>query len=394
MTAERIPPGRILTLGGLSAFGPLSLDLYLPALPQLTASLETTDSLGQASMSVCMIGLAVGQLLFGPVTDRYGRRIPLLIGVAAFAGTAGLCAVAPSIEVLLVLRLLTGLAGAVGIVTARAIVRDLYDGPAVARMFSLLMLVNGAAPILAPVLGSQLLRVADWRGLFLALAVIGAVLLLAALAQAETLPSSARRTDGPAGTRRAIGQVLTDRSFVVPVLVLSLAATGMFVYIALGSYVLQDGYGLSAQAYGIVFAANALGIMAAGRVSSVLADRVGPLPVLRSGVVTALAGAIALLAGVLTTGAVWAVLVPLFFVVSSVGLLMPNGTALALDGQKEVAGTASGVLGLCQFAFGAVIPPVVSLGGVTRVSMAVTILAVVAAGAAVSLVLRPPRPAA
>jgi DHA1 family bicyclomycin/chloramphenicol resistance-like MFS transporter len=165
----------------------------------------------------------------------------------------------------------------------------------------------------------------------------------------------------------------------------------MFVYIALGSYVLQDGYGLSAQAYGLVFAANALGIMAAGRLSGALAPRIGPLPVLRAGVVTALAGAVGLVVGVLVSGSVWAVLVPLFLVVSSVGLLMPNGTALALDGQKEVAGTASGVLGLCQFAFGAVIPPLVSLGGVTGLSMAVTILAVVAAGAAVSLLLRPPR---
>lgn len=393
MTVERIPPGRVLVLGGLSAFGPLSLDLYLPALPQLTASLQTSESLGQASMSVCMIGLAVGQLLFGPVTDRYGRRIPLLVGVGAFAVSAGLCAVAPSIEVLLVLRLLTGLAGAVGILISRAIVRDLYDGPAVARMFSLLMLVNGAAPILAPVLGSQLMRVTDWRGLFVGLAVIGVVLFFAALTQAETLPSSARRTGGLAGVRRAMTQVLTDRSFVVPVLVLSLAASGMFVYIALGSYVLQGGYGLSAQAYGLVFATNALGIMAAGRVSSVLADRIGPLPILRVGVATALGGAVALLAGVLATADVWAVLVPLFFVVSSVGLLLPNGTALALDGQKQVAGTASGVLGLCQFAFGAVIGPLVSLGGVTGVSMAVTILAVVAAGAAVSVLLRPPRPA-
>lgn len=393
MRAERAPLARVLTLGGLSAFGPLSLDLYLPALPQLTAALDTTESLGQASMSVCMIGLAVGQLLFGPLTDRYGRRRPLLIGVGAFAVTAGLSAVAPSIELLLLLRLCTGLAGAVGIVTARAIVRDLYDGPAVARMFSLLMLVNGTAPILAPVLGSQLMRVTDWRGLFVALGVIGLVLFCAALAQRETLPVDARRAGGLAATRGAIGQVLTDRSFVVPVLVLSLAASGMFVYIALGSYVLQDGYRLSAQAYGLVFAANALGIMAAGRASSVLAERAGPLPMLRAGVGTALAGAVGLVAGVLLSGSVWAVLVPLFFVVSSVGLLMPNGTALALDGQKEVAGTASGVLGLCQFAFGAIIPPVVSIGGVTGVSMAVTILAVVTAGAAVSLLLRPPRPA-
>lgn len=386
----RIPPGRVLTLGGLTAFGPLSLDLYLPALPQLTGALRTTESLGQASMSVCMIGLAVGQLLFGPLTDRLGRRVPLLVGVGVYALTAGLCAVAPSIEILLVLRLLGGLAGAVGIVTARAIVRDLYAGASAARVFSLLMLVSGAAPVLAPVLGSQLMRITDWRGLFVALALIGVVLFAAALTQRETLPPHARRTGGFAATRRALGGVLADRSFLAPVLVLALTTTGMFVYIAMGSYVLQEGYGLGAQAYGIVFAANALGIVAAGRLSSVLVPRFGALRLLLSGVATALVGGIALVAAVLVSDAVWAVLPPLFLVVSAVGLVLPNGTALALDGQGATAGSASGLLGLAQFAFGAVIPPLVSVGGATARSMAVTILAAVAAGTLATLLLRRP----
>ncbi|RZT87597.1 DHA1 family bicyclomycin/chloramphenicol resistance-like MFS transporter [Pseudonocardia sediminis] len=389
----RVPVRRILTLGGLTAFGPLSLDLYLPALPQLTGALDTTESLGQASMSVCMIGLAVGQLLFGPLTDRLGRRVPLLVGVGVYAVTAGLCALAPSIEVLLVLRLLGGLAGAVGIVTARAIVRDLYSGAEAARVFSLLMLVSGAAPVIAPVLGSQLMRVTDWRGLFVALAAIGLVLFGAALTQPETLAPDARRGGGLAATRRALGGVLADRSFLGPVLVLSLTTTGMFVYIAMGSYVLQGGYGLGAQAYGIVFAVNALGIVAAGRVNSVLVPRFGALRLLRAGVVVALAGGVALVAGVLLGDSVWAALGPLFFVVSAVGLLLPNGTALALDSQGAVAGSASGLLGLAQFSFGAIIPPLVSIGGVTALSMAVTILATGVAGALAAVLLRPGHPA-
>ncbi|MEQ3554712.1 multidrug effflux MFS transporter [Pseudonocardia nematodicida] len=386
----RVPASQVLVLGGLTAFGPLALDLYLPALPALTRDLGTTESLGQATMSVCMLGLAAGQLLFGPLSDRYGRRAPLLIGVGAFAVTAALCALAPSIELLLVLRLLGGLAGACGIVCARAMVRDLYDGAAAARMFALLLLVSGAAPVVAPVLGSQLLRITDWRGLFWALAAIGIVLFAAALTRPETLPADRRRAGGLPATARSVRVVTADRSFLGPTLVLSLTCTGMFVYIAMGSYVLQDGYGLGAQAYGAVFAVNAVGIVAAGRVSAALVDRTGPRRLLLAGVAVALTGALGLLAGTLFATSVWAVLVPLFLVVAAVGFVLPNGTALALDGQRERAGTASGVLGLAQFGFGAVVPPVVSLGGVTAVAMAVTILVSVLAGAAALGLLRRP----
>ncbi|GAA1848729.1 multidrug effflux MFS transporter [Pseudonocardia ailaonensis] len=373
--------GKVLALGGLSTFGPLSLDLYLPALPQLTDSLRTTESLGQASMSLCMVGLAGGQLLVGPLSDRIGRRVPLLVGVALFAVSAALCAVAPSIEVLLVLRLLTGLAGATGIVVARAMVRDLYSGDAAARMFSLLMVVSGAAPVLAPVIGSQLLRITDWRGLFLALAGIGLVLLAAALTQRETLPPDRRHDGGLRATGRAVVRVARDRSFGVPTLVLALVCCAMFVYIAMGSYVLQEQYGLGAQAYGIVFAVNALGIVAAGRLSAALVRRLGPVRLLRIAVAVCVAGGIALVAGVSATSSVWAVLPPLFVVVASVGIVLPNGTALALAGQGAVAGSASALLGLSQFALGALVPPLVSTGGVTAAKMALAILAVGLAGA-------------
>ncbi|MCE3555223.1 multidrug effflux MFS transporter [Pseudonocardia sp. RS11V-5] len=384
---DRVPAGRVLALGGLSTFGPLSLDLYLPALPQLTGALGTTEALGQASMSLCMIGLAGGQLLVGPLTDRTGRRVPLLLGVALFAISAALCAVAPTIEVLLVLRLLTGLAGATGIVIARAMVRDLYSGDAAARVFSLLMIVSGAAPVLAPVIGSQLMHLTDWRGLFLALSLIGAVLFGAALTQRETLPPERRHTGGFRPTGRAVVTVARDRTFLVPTLVLSLVCCAMFTYIAMGSYVLQEGYGLGAQAYGIVFAVNALGIVAAGRLSAALGAALGPVRLLWTAVGTAVVGGAALAVGVFATDSVWAVLPPLFLVVSSVGIVLPNGTALALAGQGAVAGSASALLGLSQFAFGALVPPLVSTGGATAPAMAVTILAVAVAGGVAALFL-------
>ncbi|MEU7813085.1 multidrug effflux MFS transporter [Pseudonocardia sp. NPDC049154] len=280
--AQKVPARRVLALGALSTFGPLSLDLYLPGLPQLTAALDTSESLGQASLSACLVGLALGQLLVGPLSDRVGRRAPLLVGVALFTVSAALCAVAPSIEVLLILRLLTGAGGATGIVVARAMVRDLASGTAAARAFSQLMIVSGVAPVVAPLLGSQLLRVTDWRGVFLALAGFGALLFVVARTQGETLPEDRRQAGGLAVVGRALVTVARDRGFVVPTLVLSLVFCGMFVYIGMGSFVLQQGYGLGAQAFGIMFAVNALGVALAGRCSAVLVGRVGPCGCCRS----------------------------------------------------------------------------------------------------------------
>ncbi|HWM57325.1 MAG TPA: multidrug effflux MFS transporter [Pseudonocardia sp.] len=389
-TTERVPRGRVLALGGLSAFGPLALDLYLPGLPQLTSDLRTSEAAGQLSLSMCMIGLALGQLLVGPYTDRVGRRGPLLAGVGVFVISAALCAISPSIELLLVLRLLTGLAGGAGVVIARAMVRDLYDGDALARVFALLMLVSGTAPVLAPVVGGQLLLVTDWRGVFWVLAGIGAVLFVAALSQPESLPVERRRAAGPRAMVRLAGVVLRDRTFLVPALVMSLAACALFSYIAMGSFVLQDGYGLDAQQFSIVFAANAIGIVLFGRLSSRLVGRFGPRRLLRVGVLLGLAAAIGLLAGVLLSRSVWAVLPPLFVLVGSLGLIFPNGTALALAEQKQAAGTASALIGLLQFALGAVVPPLASLGGVTALVMALSIVGTAVAAGLAQLGLRAP----
>ncbi len=393
--AVRVPLRRVLALGGLSALGPLSLDLYLPALPALTADLRASESASQLSLSLCMIGLALGQLFVGPLTDRVGRRIPLLVGQALFVLTAGLCALAPSIGPLLVLRLLGGLAGGTGIVVARAMVRDLYAGPALARVFALLMLVMGVAPIGAPLLGGLLLQFTSWRGLFAALAVLGIVLLVGAATLGETLPADRRRAGGLRTTAAALRSVLRDRTFLVPALVGAVGVCGMFVYIAMASYVLQDTYGLSAQQFAYVFGANAVAILLAGRASAGLVGRVGAARLLTTGVVVALVAAVAMLVGVLVSGSVWVLLAPLLVFVGCTGVLLPNATALALDGQGSAAGTASAVFGLLQFAIGAAVPPLASLGGVTVVVMAVTILATAAVTALIRFGLGPlPGPAA
>jgi DHA1 family bicyclomycin/chloramphenicol resistance-like MFS transporter len=372
--AVGVPPGQLLALGGLSALGPLSLDLYLPALPALTADLRASEAEGQLSLSLCMIGLALGQLFVGPLTDRVGRRIPLLVGVALFSVAAGLCALAPSITLLLVLRLVGGLAGGAGIVIARAMVRDLYDGPMLGRVFALITIVQGVAPVVAPLLGGFLLEFTSWRGLFAALVVLGFVLLVAAMTLGETLQADRRQSGGLRTTTRAVRSVLQDRGFLLPALVGAVGVCGMFVYIAMASFVLQSTYGLSAQQFSLVFGANAVAILLVGRLSASLVGRVGAVALLTAGVVVALVAAVVMFVGVLVSSSVWVLLVPLSVLVACTGVLLPNATALALEGQAARAGAASAVFGLLQFAIGAAVPPLASLGGVTAVVMAATIL--------------------
>src|SRR6266705_566720 len=202
----------VFILGALSAFGPLSIDMYLPALPSLSRDFGTGASQAQLTLSACLLGLALGQVIAGPISDALGRRRPLLVGLTAYALASLLCVVAPSVYVLVALRFIQGLAGAAGIVIARAVVRDLHSGEALARFFSLLMLVNGLAPILAPLFGGLLLRFTSWRGVFIVLAVIGALLLLAAATSlGETLPPDRRQSGGISATITTFRQLLANR---------------------------------------------------------------------------------------------------------------------------------------------------------------------------------------
>ncbi|MFD7505632.1 Bcr/CflA family multidrug efflux MFS transporter [Streptomyces sp. NPDC059850] len=381
----------LIVLGALSAFGPLSLDMYLPALPALARDFAVPDAAVQLTLTSCLIGLAVGQLIAGPLSDRWGRRVPLLIGLAGYLVASVLCAFAPNVTALTGLRAVQGIAGAAGIVISRAIVRDLYEGTAAARFFSLLMLVNGLAPILAPVLGGQLLRFTSWRGVFVVLAVIGVVLLAATLAVVgETLPPARRRRGGLGQTVGSFGALLRDPGFVRPALAGGFAFAAMFAYISASSFVLQKTYGLDPQQFSIVFAVNALGIAVLGQGNARLLRRRSPSALLRAGLALCAAGGGALLLSVLADLGVAAVLVSLFALVSSIGLIMPNSTALSMSGHPEVAGTASALLGLLQYALGGIAGPLAGLGGDgAALPMALAIAA--SAGAAVAVHLWPVR---
>ncbi|PIJ47719.1 Bcr/CflA family drug resistance efflux transporter, partial [Leucobacter sp. OLES1] len=274
-----------LVLGALEAFGPLSMDVYMPQLPQLAAQLQTSDALAQATMSVCMIGLGLGQLIAGPLSDRFGRKRPLAIGVASFALLSVLCAIAPSIELLLVARFLQGLAGSAGVVISLAVARDLFQGIALSRMLSMLAIVTASTPIVPPVLGRQLARFMDWRGTFSVLAGIGVALLaVAVFGLRATLPPERRHSDGfVGGTASHMSEVLRDPLFTAILAASCLGGLSFFSYLSMSSFVLQDEFGITPQVFSLLFAVNALANLAGSQISRLLVGRLGPTRVYLTG---------------------------------------------------------------------------------------------------------------
>lgn len=368
------------------------MDLYLPSLPALGRDLHATAAAAQLTMSLCMVGLALGQLVAGPLSDRVGRRRPLAAGVAVYAVTSLLCAFAPGIWILTGLRLLQGLAGAFGLVIARAMVRDLFSGEQAARVFSTLMLVTGLAPVIAPLAGGELARVTDWRGMFLVLAAAGAALFLAALTLPETLPPQARHPGGLGAAVAQFGVLGRDRNFAGYALVLSLVSCGLFTYISLSSFVFQNVYGLSAQQFSLIFALNSFGIIVASSLNRTVVARLGSRRLLSGGIWVGVLGGAVALGSVLAHGGLPVLLPGLFFVAAGAGLVLPNATALAMDPHAGRAGSASALIGMLQFITGAVVPPLVSGAGVTGLTMTATVLACGAAALLVSATVTSPRP--
>jgi DHA1 family bicyclomycin/chloramphenicol resistance-like MFS transporter len=375
MPQERIPRRLVLILGASSAFGPLSMDAYLPALPALGRSLDASPSAVGATLTSCVIGLALGQLVLGPVSDSLGRRRPLLVGLTVYTAASGACALAPTIWLLVLFRLVQGLAGGAGIVIARAIARDRHSGVELARFVGLMLGVTGVAPIVAPLLGAALLHVTSWRGIFVALAVIVAVLLgAAALWLEETLPDELRHPPGLAATFRSFARLLSDRVFVGYGLSGALPFGALFAYVSASPFVLEEIHGVSPQLFSVVFSANAVGIVAATQVSARLVHRVGARRLLAAGLAECAAGGLTVLGVVLFGGGLWGLLPGFFLVISSFGLLGPNAVALALAEHPEAAGSASALLGATQFVVGACVAPLVGLaGGRSAVPMAVVI---------------------
>jgi DHA1 family bicyclomycin/chloramphenicol resistance-like MFS transporter len=380
-----------LLLGGLTAFGPLSIDMYLPALPMIGRDLHAAESIVQLTLTACLAGLALGQIVCGPLSDTLGRRRPLMVGVGAYAIASIACAFAPSAALLVAFRLLQGLSGAAGVVIARAVVRDMYTGSAAARYFSRLILIMGLAPILAPVLGAQLLRFTTWNGIFFVLAVISLLLLLGtAVALPETLPLERRQASGFRNTMRAFGNLFQDSKFVGFALAGGLGFGAMFAYISGSPFVLQGIYHVSPQTFSLIFATNALGFVITSQVNGSLVSRIDPARLMLIGLIGNLVGGLALLAVVLYGHGlgVTAILPPLFVLVSSVGFIVPNAVALALSRHPEAAGTGSALLGLIQSGVGAIGAPLVGIEGTTTAIPMAAVIAVSGIGAVLAYLLQ------
>ncbi|WP_171162057.1 multidrug effflux MFS transporter [Streptomyces sp. I05A-00742] len=373
-TAGDPSPGRrtglfvTLALGGLTAMAPLSMDMYLPALPEVTKSLGSPAATVQLTLTACLMGMALGQLVVGPMSDKWGRRRPLLAGMVIYVLATVLCAVAPDAGLLIAFRLAQGLAGAAGIVIARAVVRDLYDGVAMARFFSTLMLISGVAPVVAPLVGGQLLRATDWRGVFVVLAVIGAVLtLLVHRFLDETLPPARRQSGGLGGTMRAMRGLLADRAFTGYMLSGGFAFAALFSYISASPFVVQDIYGASPQTFSLLFGLNSVGLVLVGQINGkLLIGRVSLDKALGWGlaVITLAAAALLLMtSGVLGEVGLAPVAAGLFVLMAAMGLATPNTNAQALMRSRDAAGSASALLGTSTYLLGAVASPLVGIAG-------------------------------
>jgi DHA1 family bicyclomycin/chloramphenicol resistance-like MFS transporter len=395
--AEPVAPDRpwrvVLLLGSLIALGPLSIDLYLPALPELTDDLSASPSSVQLTLTGILVGLGLGQLVIGPLTDVYGRRRPLLAGIAVSVASSLLCAVAPTIVVLDVLRVLQGFGAAAASVVAMAVVRDLFTGRAAAAVISRLVMVMGLAPVLAPSLGSAVLEVGSWRTVFVVLAGLGVLLgALAAVALTETLPRERRAAPGLRATMRGYGALLRDPSLVGFMLVASLTMAAVFAYVSGASFVLQDGFGLDGRTFGLLFGVGAVGLIASSQLNVVLLRTFTPGTILSAALTAAsMAGLVLLFCAVTGTGGLLGIMVPIWVVLAMVALCGPNATALALADHGERAGSAAALLGAGQFAVGAVIAPLTGLGEAgSAVPRAATIAgALLVAAVLVRLVLRP-----
>jgi DHA1 family bicyclomycin/chloramphenicol resistance-like MFS transporter len=360
------------------------MDLYLPALPEMARDLPASASAAQLTITMSFVGLAAGQVLAGPISDARGRRTPLLWGVAIFAVASLLCALAPSIWVLLALRLAQGMAGATGLSIARAIVRDL-SGSAIetARMFARLFLITGLVPLLAPLAGGLILQVTDWRGVFVVLGAIGAALFAAAaIGLRETLPPEARRRGGLRATIAVMAVLLRDGAFVRHALLVGLSFATVATYLAGSSFLLQDVHGLTPTQFGLVTAINGAGLIAGSQISARFVRSVGPVRLMAVGLSIGAIISLVFLAATLVGTSLEVVLPSLFLLISSRGLVGPNAQALALADYPHVAGTAVGLVGVCQFGGGAIAAPLVGLGGTHGTVPMAVILAGTAVGAA------------
>lgn len=361
-------------LGIMTAMAPLSTDMYLPALPEMSMDFGISASLTQLTLTMTMFGMALGQMFMGPLSDRFGRKIPLLCGMAVFtAASFGAC-LADSITIFLVFRFLQGFSGASGIVIARAIARDVAEGPELTRFFAVLMLVNGVAPIAAPVIGGQILRFADWRAVFAALVLIGMAQFVSTLLYRETL-CPAERIRSVRQSFSKFPLLMRDRYFRGHCLLQLFFFGSFFSYIGGSSFVFQNVYHVSAQTYSLIFGGIGVGLFLAGMVPARLAGRVRDEKLLETSLFIPLIGSVFLLAGFLLNAPMIYTLLVLFVAIVPLSVMGTASFSLALSQQGRNAGSASALLGFSQMILGGAMMPIVGAAGDSNpIPMAVLML--------------------
>lgn len=345
----------VIILGTLSAFAPLSIDMYLPALPTIAADFNTQTSVVQQTLAVFFIGLAVGQAFYGPIADRVGRRPPLIFGSALYMLACLGCAFAPTVQSLILLRLAQALGGCAGIVISRSIVRDLFDQQESARMYSFLMLVMGLAPITAPLIGGQVLLFFGWRAIFVTLSGFGLLcILLVTFLLPETLPVERRTRAGLGAALKIYGEILTNRIYLGYAIAGGLASSAMFAYISGSSFVFIELNGVPPEYFGLLFGANAVGLIAAAQINRWLLTRYEGVQILKAALTfTALSGLLLVATTATGIGGFPVMLIILFCCIASTGLVGPNATAAAMNPYPQRAGSAAALLGAIQFVLGA-----------------------------------------
>lgn len=382
----------VIVLGALTALGPFTVDLYLPAFPQVEADLGVRTAIVQLTLTATMVGFGFGQLIVGPWSDRVGRRLPLILASSVHVGASLMVAAAPDISWLLAARVLQGAGAAAGGVVAMAMVRDLFGGYPLVRMLSRLSLVNGLAPILAPLIGSQLLLVTEWRGLFVVLAGYGVLVVVASwLFIVETLPPARRVDRGHATIGERYRALFRDRVFVGVAIVGGFTFTGLFAYLSASPFLFQEVYGLDPQGYGVVFATNSIGVVAGVQISSRLAKRVPPQWILACSTAVLLTSAVAIVVLDQLGAGMWGTIVPLFLFIMACGFGFPMVQVLALANHGKEAGTAASLLGAMNFGLAGLLSPVVGAFGIASATPMGAAMAVAATVAVLSLwvVVRP-----
>lgn len=373
----------ILVLALLTMVSPLATDMYLPAFPQMAVDLGTTATGIQLTLTAFLIGLALGQLVIGPLSDGIGRRRPLLAGTLICLIASIVCALAPSVELMIVARFIQGFSGAAGVVLARAVISDTTQGAVAAKLMSLMMIIGGIAPVLAPVAGGAIVLTMGWRGVFWVITIMVALMLLGTIFFVkETLPTERHQAGGVRALIRNGRFVLRNRPYLGYTFTFVFSFGAMFAYISASPFVLQNILGLSTLTYSIVFGVNALGMVITSALAMKLAAHASPSKVLGGGVVALVLTTAALLVVILTGVNIVGTLILLFAVLASFGFIFGHATALALEQVTSYAGTGSAFLGALQFILGAAVSPLVGLAGehdARPMGIAMVVLAVLAA---------------